>query len=93
MPGLFSGSILLLFLLQSISFNLVPDVKHVLTPALLKERLRRYEMPPGINGMRANGLYSSSLKLSSLNGKTSNHVSKVLFQASVISIELYAFEC
>ena len=69
------------------SFNLVPDLKHVLTPALAKERLRRYEMPPGMNGIQANGLYSSSLKLSSLNGKTSNKLSGM--ESSVLLCLLY----
>ena len=69
------------------SFNLVPDVKHVLTPALVKERLRRYEMPPGMNGIRANGLYSSSLKSSSLKGKTSNRLSGML--SSLVLCLLY----
>ena len=47
-------------------------MKHVFIPALVSERFMRYEMPPGMNGMRANGLYSSSVELSSLNGNTSN---------------------
>ena len=59
------------------SLSLVPDVKQVFTPALVRERLRRYEMPPGINGISANGLYSSSLGLSSLNGKTSKRLSGI----------------
>ena len=56
------------------------------TPALANERLRRYEMPPGMYGMRANGLYSSSLGLSSLNGKTSKRFSGM---ASVLFCLLY----
>ena len=61
------------------SFSLVPEVKHVLTPAFLSDRFMRYEMPPGMNGMRANGLNSSSVELSSLNGSTSKRFSGMAF--------------
>ena len=57
------------------SLSLVPDLKHVLTPAFASMRLSWYEVPPGMNGMHANGLYSSSVELSSLNGRTSNRLS------------------
>ena len=67
------------------SLSLVPEVKQVFTPALASERLRRYEMPPGMYGMRANGLCSSSLGLSSLN-ETSKRLSGM---ASVLFCLLY----
>ena len=54
--------------------NFLPDLKTVLTPALVRALLRRYERP-GMYGMHANGLYSSSCVLSSLNGSTSNRLS------------------
>ena len=74
-PFLFSGSIFVLFLLQSMLASFVPDLKQVLTPALVRARLIRYERPPGIKGMQAKGLYSSSVPWSSLNGRTSNRFS------------------
>ena len=35
----------------------------------------RYDRPPGMNGIQAKGLYSSSLLWSSLKGRTSNRLS------------------
>ena len=54
--------------------SFLPDLKTVLTPALVRALLRRYERP-GMYGMHANGLYSSSCVLSSLNGRTSKRLS------------------
>ena len=53
----------------------MPDLKQVLTPALARARLIRYEVPPGMKVMHAYGLYSSSVEVSSLKGKTSNKFS------------------
>ena len=53
----------------------MPDVKQVFTPALVRARLSLYEVPPGMNGMHANGLCSISVGLSSLKGRTSNKFS------------------
>ena len=75
MPFFLAGSVLVLFLLHSMSLSLVPDLKQVLTPALVSMRFSWYEVPPGMNGMHANGLYSSSVVLSSLNGSMSNRFS------------------
>ena len=59
----------------------MPDVKHVFIPALVSEHFMRYEMPPVMNGMRADGLYSSSVELSSLNGNTSNKFSGMVYSS------------
>ena len=88
-PFLFSGSIFVLFLLQSMLASFVPDLKQVLTPALVRARLIRYERPPGIKGMQAKGLYSSSVPWSSLNGRTSNRFSGMESVSVRLSLLVY----
>ena len=75
MPFFFLGSILILFLLQRMLVSLVPDLKQVLTPALVRARFMQYDWLPGMNEIQAKGLYSSSLLWSSLKGRTSNRLS------------------
>ena len=68
--------------------NFLPDLKTVLTPALVSSRLRRYERP-GMYGMHAKGLYSSSCVLSSLNGSTSKRLSGIWLS----SLRVVLFVC
>ena len=67
----------------------MPDVKHVFTPALVSERFMWYEMPPGMNGMRANRLYSSFVELSSLK----REYIKTRFSGMVSSLRICLLGC